>query len=176
MIRTVQSRRVYENDYVRVYDDEVEFPSGRRGTYYYQRWKSPHGVAILPVAGDRVLLVNNYRYADRCYSLEIPQGFGGAQETPLDSARRELTEETGLTTDCFRLLFHTGHDYRTHVFAADLESFDGLTPKRAEETEDIAGFRILSCGEISIGSLSAAGIFDAVTIAALLALRDLRQP
>ena len=51
MIKTLRARCVYENDYVRVHDDEVEFPSGRRGTYYYQRWKSPHGVAVLPVAG-----------------------------------------------------------------------------------------------------------------------------
>src|ERR1700761_6491024 len=116
MIRTARARLVYENDYVRGHDDEVEFPGGRYGTYYYQRWKAPHGIAVVPVAGNRVLLVNNYRYADHCYSLEIPQGFGSAGETPLDSARRELTEETGLITGSFRFLFHTGHDYRTHVF------------------------------------------------------------
>lgn len=54
------------------------------------------GVAILPIANDRVGLIRMYRPAIRAYSWEIPHGFVEEGESDHLSALRELLEETGL--------------------------------------------------------------------------------
>ena len=57
----------------------------------------PGAVAIVAVdADDRVALVRQRREATRSTLLELPAGTLEPGETPLETARRELTEETGL--------------------------------------------------------------------------------
>ena len=55
------------------------------------------GVAVLPIHGGHVGLVNVYRRPLRRMCLEIPRGFGGEGSGPRSDAVRELWEETGLT-------------------------------------------------------------------------------
>ena len=45
---------------------------------------------------DHVYLVGQYRYPLKRYSWEIPEGGCPEDEEPLEAARRELKEETGL--------------------------------------------------------------------------------
>ena len=54
-----------------------------------------HAVAILPIEGDRVKLLRQYRYAVDQYIMEAPAGTMEPGEDPADCARRELIEETG---------------------------------------------------------------------------------
>jgi ADP-ribose pyrophosphatase len=46
---------------------------------------------------DQIALVSQWRYVHERMSLEIPTGGSASGETPLDAAKRELIEETGLT-------------------------------------------------------------------------------
>ena len=55
------------------------------------------GVAILPISGHLVGLIEMYRPPIRGWSWEIPHGFIDLGETELEAAKRELLEETGLT-------------------------------------------------------------------------------
>ena len=57
-----------------------------------------YALGIVPVAenGD-TFLVGQWRYPLGLYSWEIPEGGGSLSVPLLDSARRELIEETGLT-------------------------------------------------------------------------------
>ncbi|HEY7168444.1 MAG TPA: NUDIX hydrolase [Candidatus Binatia bacterium] len=55
------------------------------------------GVAVLPLCDGKIGLLRIYRHAIEEDSWEIPRGFIERAETPLDSALRELREETGLT-------------------------------------------------------------------------------
>jgi len=54
-----------------------------------------HAVAILPIVGDRVKLLRQYRYAVDQYIMEAPAGTMEPGEAPVACARRELIEETG---------------------------------------------------------------------------------
>jgi ADP-ribose pyrophosphatase len=54
-----------------------------------------NAVAILPLNGDRCKLLKQYRYAIDQYILEAPAGTMEPGEDPLETARRELIEETG---------------------------------------------------------------------------------
>ncbi len=56
-----------------------------------------NAVAILPLNGDRCKLLKQYRYAIDQYIFEAPAGTMEPGEDPLDTARRELIEETGFT-------------------------------------------------------------------------------
>lgn len=171
MIRTIEQRLVYENDYVRVFDDRVRFRDGHEGTYYYSRWKAPYGVGIVAVSAGSALLVRCYRYADQRLSLEIPKGFGTKGIAPEAQARSELAEETGLSAARFDPLLTVGSGYQTHIFLAHVRP-GNPTSSGQEATEAIAGFEWMPLPELRARSLAARGVYDPVSMAALLAARD----
>ena len=93
--RTLGSRRVYENPWISVREDSVIRPDGQPGIYGVVHYKNT-AVGVLPVEDDHVYLVGQYRYPLERYSWEIPEGGCPEGEEPLEAARRELREETGL--------------------------------------------------------------------------------
>tara|TARA_A100001391_G_scaffold7621_6_gene4959 strand:+ start:42373 stop:42909 length:537 start_codon:yes stop_codon:yes gene_type:complete len=73
----------------------------RRGKWeYVARARGIRAAVILPLDGDHVVLVEQYRVPLGCNCLELPAGLigdedGSEDEDPLAAARRELIEETG---------------------------------------------------------------------------------
>lgn len=99
----ISSRRVYEGRIVRLRVDEVELPGGRRAIREVMEHPGAVGIVPLDEAG-RVILVRQFRYAVGQRLLEIPAGTLAPGEDPLDTADRELQEETGLKAGRFSLL------------------------------------------------------------------------
>jgi ADP-ribose pyrophosphatase len=64
----------------------------------------PGAVAVLPVYGESVILVRQYRHAIKDYLLEIPAGLIEPQENPEETARREVEEETGFAVNDLKKL------------------------------------------------------------------------
>lgn len=95
--QTRGSREIYVNPWIRVREDHVIRADGRDGIYGVVEFQS-YALGIVPLAGNGdTFLVGQWRYPLGLYSWEIPEG-GGALSVPLlDSARRELAEETGLS-------------------------------------------------------------------------------
>ena len=94
--RKTSSREVYDNPWIRVREDEVLRPDGQPGIYGVVHFKNI-AVGVLAVEGDELYLVGQYRYTLDTYSWEIPEGGCAEGEDPLEAARRELEEETGLS-------------------------------------------------------------------------------
>src|SRR5438067_11721988 len=94
--RVTSSRVVYENRWMRLREDRLERADGSPGVYAVVE-KSPAAV-VVPVDGDQVWLVEQYRHAVRRRCLEFPQGAleDGGAAAPEEVAQRELREETGL--------------------------------------------------------------------------------
>ena len=93
----VQSRRVaFENPWIQIVDHAVQHPDGSDGQYGVVRFKN-RAIGILPVHEDGTIpLVGQHRFAHDSYSWELPEGGGPLDQDPLDAAKRELAEETGL--------------------------------------------------------------------------------
>ncbi|NUQ63670.1 MAG: NUDIX hydrolase [Pirellulales bacterium] len=78
-------------------------PSGER--LARQIIRHPGAVVVLPLLeGDRVVLIDNYRIAVDEMLLELPAGTLEPNEAPLETAHRELAEETGYRAGSMELL------------------------------------------------------------------------
>jgi 8-oxo-dGTP pyrophosphatase MutT (NUDIX family) len=91
----VATRVVYDNPWIRVREDAVVRPDGLPGIYGVVHFKNL-AVGVLAVEEGSLYLVGQFRYPLERYSWEIPEGGCPAGEDPLQAARRELEEETGL--------------------------------------------------------------------------------
>ncbi|HKQ29248.1 MAG TPA: NUDIX hydrolase [Burkholderiales bacterium] len=90
----VRGDLVYDGALLKVRRDTVRLPDGSEGTREYIR--HPGAVAIVALFEDgKVLLERQFRYPHRREFIEIPAGKLEPGEPPLDTAKRELVEETG---------------------------------------------------------------------------------
>jgi ADP-ribose pyrophosphatase len=96
--KTLASREVYDNAWIRVREDSVIRPDGEQGIYGVVHFKHI-AVGVLAVEDESIYLVGQYRYPLEQYSWEIPEGGCPEDEDPLDAAKRELAEETGLRAE-----------------------------------------------------------------------------
>lgn len=96
---THSSKIDYQNKWFKVEKAEVTKPNGEKGEYYTVI--NPPAVFIIPQDTDGgIYLIGQFRYAIGAYSLEIPAGRTEGEE-PLDTAKRELWEETGFTAEAW---------------------------------------------------------------------------
>ncbi len=95
-IETISSRVVYHNKWMSVREDKIRRASGAEGIYGVV--DKPDFAVILPIDGDRIHLVQQYRYTFKKRCWELPQGAWEAQPDiePEQLALAELREETGL--------------------------------------------------------------------------------
>jgi ADP-ribose pyrophosphatase len=85
---------VYDGALLKVHRDVVRLPDGSAGAREYIR--HPGAVAIVPLFDDgAVLLERQFRYPHGREFIELPAGKLEPGEPHLDTARRELAEETG---------------------------------------------------------------------------------
>lgn len=90
------TRKIYDNPWISLYEDQVINPSGGAGIYGRVLFKN-YAIGIIPVDDEgNTYLVGQYRYPLDEYSWEIPMGGGPLTDDKLFSAKRELAEETGL--------------------------------------------------------------------------------
>jgi ADP-ribose diphosphatase len=90
----VSGELVYDGTLLKVRRDTVRLPDGSVGTREYIR--HPGAVAIVALFDDgSVLLERQFRYPHRRDFIELPAGKLEPGEPHLDTAKRELLEETG---------------------------------------------------------------------------------
>jgi ADP-ribose pyrophosphatase len=103
---------VFDGNLLKVYRDTVRLPDGSQGQREYIR--HPGAVAVVALFDDgKVLLERQFRYPHRREFIEIPAGKLEPGEPHLDTAKRELLEETGyIAAEWHRLgVIHTTIGY-----------------------------------------------------------------
>lgn len=93
MEQWIDSRRIYTGKIVNLRVGDVRLDSG--ASAFREVVEHPGGVGIVPVLGDSVVLVRQYRIAIEQEVLEIPAGKREGSEPVDHRARCELEEETG---------------------------------------------------------------------------------
>jgi 8-oxo-dGTP pyrophosphatase MutT (NUDIX family) len=131
----------------------------------------PGAVAVVPIVGDDVVLLRQYRVAVRDHVLEIPAGKLDVPGEELEAAaRRELQEETGFTADSLvrltDLLTTVGFcDEKITIFVAqDVDS--GTRRPEGPEEQDAEVLRIPL--ERAVAMVASGEIADAKTAVGLL--------
>jgi ADP-ribose pyrophosphatase len=128
--RFVSGETVYEGELLKVYRDVVALPDGRKSGREYIR--HPGAVAVVPLFDDgRVLLERQFRYPHRRVFIEVPAGKLEPGEPHLETARRELLEETGHVAGEWT---HLG-EIHTSIAYTD-ETIDLYLARRLEKRND----------------------------------------
>ena len=171
--KTQSIQPVYENPWIRLENHQVINPAGKEGIYGKVHFKN-RAMAILPIDGEgNTWLIGQYRYPLDEYSWEIPMGGGPIDQDLLESAKRELKEETGLSAKKWTEIqkIHTSNsvtDEVGYIYLAE-ELTEGET--EFEETEVLQikkvhfseALNLVMSGEIT-DSISVAGILKAARI------------
>jgi 8-oxo-dGTP pyrophosphatase MutT (NUDIX family) len=173
--KKLSSRTIWENDWMRILEDEVINPGGGKNDYGYVHFKN-RAVAIIPLdENDNVWLVGQERYTLGVWSWELPMGGAPLDETPLDAAQRELKEETGLTAGKWTevMFLHVSNsitDEEGIVYLAE-----NLTEGEPdfEESEDLQ-IRKLPLAD-AIAMVNDGDITDVISVAALLRIAALKK-
>ena len=157
-IRTLSSREIYRNPWLRLREDEIERSNGAKGIYSVV--DKDDCAVILPIEDGTISLVEQFRYTIGQRALELPQGgWETADVDPEELARGELREETGLVAASMTYLGTMWIAYgfakqRQHVYLATGLTQAGTDPDPEEhdlvlKTATIAEFeRMLLDGTI----------------------------
>lgn len=97
--KILSSEEKYDNAWINVVEHKVINPGGGLGIYGTIHFKT-RAIGIIVLDDElNTWLVGQYRFPLRRYSWEIPEGGGAPDTDPLESAKRELKEETGITAE-----------------------------------------------------------------------------
>src|SRR5919197_325584 len=130
--KTLSSKFVYQNPWLRVREDRVVRPDGNEGLYGVV--ELPPSVAIVALNDrDEILLVGQWRYTHGKFSWEIPTGSSEVEEPVLDAAKRELREEGGVIAADWIALGSIDNSNGVTTDVSHLFLATGLSPTAREE-------------------------------------------
>jgi ADP-ribose pyrophosphatase len=111
-IETIESKIVYQNKWMTLREDKILRANGHQGIYGVVE-KNDFAV-IAAVQDQQIYLVQQYRYPVENRFWELPQGsWEKSVISPIDLARAELKEETGIIADSMQCV---GHLYLAYGF------------------------------------------------------------
>jgi len=134
---------IYRGKRLRVVKEMYRLPSGEEKERIVIH--PGDAAAMLPIDGDTCVLLRQFRFAIGEYLCEAPAGTLDPGETPLETAQRELIEETGLSGESF---IPRGYIYTTPGFTTErihLFEVRCLAPSREftkDEDEEIEVVRV----------------------------------
>lgn len=164
----VSGKTAYDNPWINVTEYQVINPSGNPGIYGKVHFKNL-AIGVLPLDDElNTYLVGQYRFPLNQYSWEMPEGGGPEGTDPLDSAKRELLEETGLKANAWTEIqrLHLSNSVSDELsilyLARDLKQFEA----EPEDTEQLVVHKVPFAKVYQM--VCDGTITDAMTVAAVL--------
>jgi 8-oxo-dGTP pyrophosphatase MutT (NUDIX family) len=161
------SKAIYQNAWIDVTEFEVLNPAGNPGIYGKVHFKNI-AVGVVPITPDRhTYLVGQYRFTLGAYSWEIPEGGCPEGTDPLQTAIRELKEETGLVAATYKELMQLHLSNSVSDELAIIYLATELT-QHASEPEETEALQIKKVSlSHAFGMVADGTITDAMSVAAL---------
>lgn len=158
----------YENAWIKVIHHDVINAAGNNGIYGTVHFKN-YAIGIIALdEQQQTWIVGQYRFPFNEYTWEIPEGGGPVHLPPLESAQRELLEETGITARNWQLiqqlqLSNSATDEVAFLFLATGLEYQKATPEEGEVLEQRRVpfeqlYNMVNSGEVK----------DSLTVAAVL--------
>ncbi|MFC4943868.1 NUDIX domain-containing protein [Pseudonocardia sp. GCM10023141] len=171
-METISSRQVYANSWMTVREDTIRRADGSEGIYGVV--DKPTAAIVIPLDGERLHLVEQFRYPVGHRRWEFPMGTAPdrAELDPAELAARELEEETGLVAGRMELLGRLDlapgmSSQREHVFLATELAAGTVAREHTEQDMRAAWFPISAFEEM----VREGTVVDAQTLAAYLLLK-----
>lgn len=168
----VSEKLVYENNWVEMIEDKVIRPDGKPGVYGVLAVKR-QGIRVIPVTSEGKIVLNyEYRYAAGKAGYELTAGGIEEGSDPLETAKKELFEETGLSAAKWTklisvVLWPSVVKLTDHIFLAEdlsgelnndhLEGDEGILRTESFSTDEVK--RLIMDGKMFCGP-SISGIFS----------------
>lgn len=173
--KTKSCRLIYNNPWIAVNEYQVVKPNGMDGIYGSVHFKNK-AIGIVPLdKHEQIYLVGQYRYVLDTYSWEIPEGGGKHDEPPLEAAKRELKEETGLTAQKWMQIgnIHTSNS------VTDEEGIIFLAEHLVEGETDFDDTEVIQVKKIALSEavelVMSGTITDSLSIAGILQTARMKQ-
>ena len=158
--------RIFDGTLIRV--ERETWPQGVR-----ELVRHPGAAAVVPFAGEDVVLVRQLRQSIRAVTLEIPAGIlDVAGESPADCAARELREETGYRAEDVVPL---GSMYTSLGFTDERIELFTCAAQPDGDPEDEGTEVVLLGFDDAVQAVRDGGITDAKSMVALLLAADRRR-
>ncbi len=130
----------YETDWISISHHEVIDPKGNPGIYGVIHFKNI-AVGMLPLdENGNTWIVGQYRYPIKAYSWEMPEGGGKRNVATIESAKRELKEETGIIAEKWTKILemdlsNSASDEQAVIYLAQDLQFEDAEPDHTEDLQ-----------------------------------------
>ena len=146
MKRRANHRLILSTPRFTVFQDSIYDRNNNKKDHYYLM--KPNSVVIVAFKKKKILFLKVKRYLTRTIGYEIPGGRLENGESPINAAKRELLEETGLTSSRWKYL---GSTYplpsitteKAYMFSAAISEGDVVILDANARDEGIVGYRFL---------------------------------
>ena len=138
--KVLHSERLADRPWFSVRRERVELPTGAIVPEWYI-FEFPHWVNVIAITkDDKFVMISQYRHALGRTNYELPAGCCEEGETPEQSARRELLEETGFGGGEWQQFMvtspnPTNHNNLAYTFLA--VGVERIAEQNTESSEDI---------------------------------------
>lgn len=169
--KTIQSETIYKGSILTLRKDIVQLHNGKKASREIIE-HAPVAVIIPFEPPDTIYMIKQYRKPAEQILLEVPAGCMDAGENALDSAKRELKEETGFTANKWTELCEA---YPSPGFTDEYMYFylaQGLTKGETDFDEDENIEMEAVKFETALSLIKQKKILDGKTIIALLMAKE----
>ncbi|OGY33882.1 MAG: hypothetical protein A3C02_03830 [Candidatus Andersenbacteria bacterium RIFCSPHIGHO2_02_FULL_45_11] len=143
----VSRKNLVKSPFLNVFEDTVRLPNGKVIDDYTVVKKPDIVIIIATTSDNKILIFQEYKYAVDKMLNTVPAGHVEEGEEPLATAKRELLEETGYTSDEFALC-QTLCEYPTKdihkVYIVSAKNIRLVSEQSLEDTEGIGDMRLIS--------------------------------